>query len=217
MKRRQFAQKAAAASAFMATPGAALWAQIEPPRLGIDYLVLEKRVEVEVALPQVEVLEFFWYSCPHCNAFEPALEGWSSRLPKDVVLRRVPAAFRDDMVPQQRLFYALDAMGLLGALHAKIFRAIHTEKLALDREASITPWVVSQGADRSKFVALYNSPVVNAKATRATQLLTAFKVEGVPALGIGGRFYTDGEMARNMSRALQVADYLIAEVRRGQA
>src|SRR3954470_17470098 len=99
MKRREFSLGAAAV---LASPVVAI-AQARVPEDGREYRTLAKAVPVEAPLPKVEVVDFFWYSCPHCNAFEPLLQSWSRKLPEDVVLRRVPAAFRDDMVPQQRL------------------------------------------------------------------------------------------------------------------
>lgn len=216
MKRREFSLTCGAALAGAALqPGLAL-AQARPPVAGDDYLVLEKRAAVEAPAGKIEVVEFFWYSCPHCNAFEPTLEAWIKRAPKDLSVRRVPVAFRDDFVPQQRLFYALEALGLLDKLHAKVFVAIHGEKLKLDRAETITDWVVKQGVDKAKFTEQYNSFTVATKATRARQLQDAYKVEGVPALGVAGRFYVDGTLAKSMERALQIVDTLTDGIRKGR-
>ncbi|RYF42378.1 MAG: thiol:disulfide interchange protein DsbA/DsbL [Comamonadaceae bacterium] len=216
MNRREFSAGTACvlAAAAIGLPGLA-WAQ-KKPEDGTDYRALDKRVAVEAPAGKIEVVEFFWYSCPHCNAFEPRLEAWSKKLPADVVLRRVPVAFRDDFVPQQRLFYALEAMGKLPELHAKVFNAIHMEKQHIDKEATILAWVGKNGVDVAKFQETYNSFSVSTKARRAAQLQDAYKVEGVPALGVAGRYYTDGTMAGNMDRALQVADFLVAEARKSR-
>jgi thiol:disulfide interchange protein DsbA len=144
------------------------------------------------------------------------LAGWIKKLPKDVAFRRVPVAFRDDFVPQQRLFYALDAMGLIEKLHAKVFAAIHVEKQQLVRGDAIGDWVASQGVDRAKFMEQYNSFSVASKATKGAQLQNTYKVEGVPALGVAGRYYTDGSLAKNMERALQVVEALVLGVRAGK-
>src|SRR5262249_38270298 len=153
--------------------------------------------------------EFFWYSCPHCNAFEPKLVQWIKTAPADVVVRRVPVAFRDDFVPQQRLFYTLEALGKLDELHHKVFEAVHVKKEPTNREDLILAWAEKNGLDKAKFAEIYNSFSVQTKARRATQLQDAYKVEGVPALAIAGRYYTDGTMAGTIDRSLQVADYLI--------
>jgi len=183
---------------------------------GQDYVALDKRVPSDAAAGRVEVIEFFWYSCPHCNAFEPRLEQWISKLPKDVVLRRVPVAFRDDFVPQQRLYYTLEALGKVDELHKKVFHAIHVEKKALNTQASIGEWMAGQGVGRAKFDEIYSSFAVQTKATRATKLQNDYRVGGVPAMGIAGRFYTDGSLAQTMERALQITDWLVSEVKKGR-
>jgi protein dithiol oxidoreductase (disulfide-forming) len=183
---------------------------------GKDYLALDKRAPSDAASGKIEVVEFFWYNCPHCNAFEPQLEAWIKRTAKDVVVRRVPVAFRDDFVPQQRLYYALEAMGKVDELHTKVFYAIHVEKQNLNNQANIGAWLEKQGVDKAKFDTLYSSFSISSKAQKAAQLQNSFQVDGVPALGIAGRFYTSGSLAQTMERALAVTDYLIAEVRKGK-
>jgi thiol:disulfide interchange protein DsbA len=213
MDRREFSQglAALAAAGALGLPGLAQ-AQ-KKPEDGKDFRTLDKPVPVESPAGKIEVIEFFWYSCPHCNAFEPKLVSWIKRQPADVVVRRVPVAFRDDFVPQQRLYYTLEAMGKLDELHGKVFEAIHVQRLPTNREESILAFAEKNGLDRAKFQELYNSFSVSSKARRATQLQNAYAVEGVPALGIAGRYYTDGSLAGNMDRALQVVDHLVAEAR----
>jgi thiol:disulfide interchange protein DsbA len=216
MNRREFSQGAACvlAATALGLPQA-LFAQVRKPEDGVEYLTLDKRQNTDAPAGKIEVIEFFWYSCPHCNAFEPALNAWIARQPADVFIKRVPAAFRDDMVPQQRLYYTLEALGKLD-LHGAVFRALHHDREPVVREDGIVEWAGKQGLDKAKFREVYNSFGVSAKARRATQLQDAFKVNGVPSLGIAGRWYTDGDIARNMERALQVTDYLVAEARKGK-
>lgn len=217
MNRREFSVGTACvlATAALGWPAAAL-AQAKKPEEGTEYLTLKQRVSGEAPQGKVEVIEFFWYACPHCNAFEPRLETWIKAQPADVAIRRVPVAFRDDFVPQQRLFYTLEALGKLDELHGKVFQAIHSNRQPLNREELIVEWAGQQGLDKAKFKELYNSFSVSSKARRATQLQDQFKVQGVPALGIAGRYYTDGTLAGNMDRALQVTDYLVAEARKAR-
>jgi thiol:disulfide interchange protein DsbA len=217
MKRRDFSLLASGAAA----AASSLWAPVAQadtakPEAGTDYLPLDPRAPVEAPAGKIEVVEFFWYNCPHCNVFEPMLAGWIKSLPKDVAFRRAPVAFRDDFVPQQRLYFALEAMGLVEKLHAKVFAAIHGEKQDLSKAAAITDWVAKQGVDMAKFNQQYNSFSVATKATKAAQLQNAYKVEGVPALGVAGRYYVDGTLAKSMDRALKVVDQLITGVRSGK-
>ncbi len=219
MQRREFSLSAATAAA--ATLGAAVLpvgalAQGAAFKDGTDFLTLDKRAPTEAAAGQVEVVEFFWYSCPHCNAFEPQLEAWVKKLSKDVAFRRAPVSFRPDFEPQQRLYYVLESLGKVDELQKKVFYAIHVEKQALNTADQVAAWAEKQGINRAKFAELYNSFSVSTKVRKATQLQDVYQVDGVPALGIAGRYYTSGTLAQHMGRALQVTDYLIG-LSRGKA
>ena len=216
MKRRDFSLACGAVVAGTGLFQSTANAQGKTPEAGVDYLPLDKRAPVEAPAGKIEVVEFFWYNCPHCHAFEPAFDAWSKRAAKDIAIRRVPVAFRDDFAPQQRLFYALEALGLVDKLHAKVFAAVHVEKKDLTKGDAIADWVAKQGVDKAKFLEQYNSFTVATKASRAAQLQNAYKIDGVPALGVAGRFWTDGAMAKSMERALQVVEYLVAGVRSGK-
>lgn len=185
-------------------------------RSGKDYITLDRPVSSEAGSGKIEVLEFFWYSCPHCNQFEPAFKQWAQKAANDVAVRRVPVAFRADFVPQQHLYFTLEAMGLVEKMHARVFVAIHGEKQMLNSEASVLAWAEKQGIDKVKFAQTYKSFGVVTKAKRAVQLQNDFKIEGVPSLGVAGRYYIDGTLAGSMTRALQVADALIAQTRQGR-
>ena len=213
MKRREFSALSLSALAALELPIAQ--AQNAGFKEGTDYLSLKNRVPTEVGKGKIEVLEFFWYNCPHCNAFEPALSAWSKKLPKDVELKRVPVRFREDFEPQQRAFYVLEALGKVEELQAKMFASIHVEKQNLAKLETLLPWAEKNGIPAKQFSDLFNSFTVIGKARRAAQLQEQFKVEGVPALGIGGRFYVDGSLAGSMERALQITDFLTAEIRKG--
>jgi thiol:disulfide interchange protein DsbA len=219
MKRRDFSVAAFGAAASTATLPLVANAQAPAARKpveGTDYLSLDKRVPTDVGSGKIELIEFFWYSCPHCNAFEPQFSAWVKVAPKDVVIQRVPVHFRDDFEPQQRAYYVFESLSLVEAMHGKLFHAIHTERQQLNTANALAAWANKNGLPEKKFLDTYNSFGVSTKARRATQLQEAFKVQGVPALGVAGRFYTDGSLTQTMDRALQVAEYLIGEVRRGR-
>jgi thiol:disulfide interchange protein DsbA len=183
---------------------------------GTDYFKLSQAVPTEAGKGRIEVLEFFWYNCPHCNAFEPTLSAWGKKLPKDVELKRVPVRFRAEFEPQQRAYYVLEALGKVEELQGKMFAAIHTERQTLTTLEPLLGWAEKNGITKKQFTDLYNSFTVIGKARRAAQLQEQFKVEGVPALGVAGRFYVDGSLAGSMDRALQVVDFLLGEVRKGR-
>ena len=217
MKRREFSLTSAgvlAGSVVALSPVGTAQAQGKPPEAGKDYLVLEKKVPVEAPAGKVEVIEFFWYACPHCFAFEPALTAWLKQLPKDVAFKRVPVVFQDSFVPPQKLYYALEAMGQLEAMHSKVFNAIHVERQKLDKDALVIEWAAKQGLDKAKFSETYGSFSVATKVRKAAQLQEAYQVAGVPAMGVAGQFYTDGTQAQSMERGLTVVDYLVAQQRK---
>lgn len=191
-------------------------AQVRVPKAGTEYLVLGKPAPTEAGAGKIEVVEFFSYNCPHCNSFEPEIEAWVKTLAKDVVFRRAPVPFvGNDVEAKQRLYYALEAMGKLDTHHPKVFSAIHVQRQNVNGEAAIITWAEKNGLDKAKFTEAFNSFGVASKAKRATQLTEAYKVSGVPALGIAGRFYVDGETAGNLTKALQITNFLIGEARKG--
>ena len=215
MKRREFSLAAAAAASALSFAAMPALAQAAAPKEGKDYAKLDKPVATTAGAGKIEVLEFFWYSCPHCNAFEPAFAAWKSAAPADVVVQRVPVGFNATFVPQQKLYYALLAMGKLDELHTKVFHAIHVERNRLAKDEDIFEWVGKQGVDVAKFKEAFNSFTVSNQVRKATQLQQDYKVEGVPSIGVAGRYYTDGTMAGNMANVLRVTDHLIAVSRKG--
>ena len=220
MKRREFSLASLGTAATISGLSLSQTAFAQGPArfvAGKDYIKLDRAVPTETEAGKVEVIEFFWYSCGHCNAFEPTFAQWVKNAPKDVVVRRVPVAFREDFAPQQRLYFALEAMGLLDKIHVKVFQAIHVERLPLNTDATILTWVEKQGVDKTKFADMAKSFAVASKLKRAVQLQNDFKIEGVPSLGVAGKYYIDGTSAGSMERALQVTDSLLAQVRQGRA
>lgn len=223
-QRREFSIKtaAAAAAAWAAGTSWVLPAQAQPApaqpaaiREGKDYRKLNKPAPTETPAGQVEVIEFFWYSCGHCNSFEPSFSAWIKTAPKDLRVLRVPVAFNASFVPQQKIFYALEGLGKTEALHAKVFHAIHIERLKLNKDEEIFAWMGKQGVDVTKFKEMYNSFTVSNQVRKATQLQDAYGVEGVPSMGIAGRYYTDGTLAGSLPAVLKVVEQLAAQARKG--
>lgn len=214
MQRRQFSASLLASGA--GAVSGALWsplaqAQVGGFKEGNEYQRLSRPAPVDAPNGQVEVIEFFAYTCVHCFNFEPIFSAWIQKKPAHVTVRRMPVAFSEAFVPLQRLFYALEAMGQLDALHEKVFKAIHVERQRLTTAETITAWVCKQGLDTAKFTENYNAFSVAGKARRAAQMQEAYLVEATPSLGIGGRFYVPGQGPKT----LQVADALIADLRKG--
>jgi thiol:disulfide interchange protein DsbA len=212
MKRREFSLRLATASMAL-TAAPALRAQGGPVE-GTHYVKLNTPAPVTVPEgKKIEVVEFFWYECPHCNAFELPLEAWVKKLPADVAFRQVPVGFTARHQVTQRLFYALQEMGQLQALHRRVFAAVHVQGRRMGTESEVMAWMKEQGVDMARFTDLYKSFQVNTMSTKARQLSDAYKIDGVPALGVQGRFWTAASLAGSHERALAVADFLIQRSR----
>jgi thiol:disulfide interchange protein DsbA len=215
MNRREFSTQAIATGVFAATAtlGSFARAQGTTPVEGTHYVRLTQPLAVPPG--KIEVIEFFWYGCPHCNDFEPSLDAWSKRLPTDIAFRRVPVAFRaDPFVTHQKIFYSLDAMGLIPTMHRKVFYAIHSQRQRLDKLDTIAAFMQQNGVDSAKFTEHFNSFSVQSKAQQAVKLAADYKIDGVPAIGVQGRYFTSGALAGSSETALAIADYLIAKVRK---
>ncbi len=210
MQRRDFSHSLAAAGVTLALGGLPQVAQAQ--RIGFkegeDYRRLAKPAPVSASSGQVEVVEFFSYSCIHCYRFEPLMSTWMKNLPADVKVLRRPVAFNPAFVPMQRLYFALEGLGLVDRLHEKVFHAIHEERLPLTTDPVILDWVVRQGVSRDAFLKQYNGAAAKA-AEQAVRLQDAYDVEGTPALGVAGRFYISGQGPKT----LLIADTLIAQSR----
>lgn len=184
-----------------------------PPVEGKEFVKVSPPVPV-AGSGKVEVVEFFWYGCPHCNALEPALNAWVKKLPGDVVFHRVPVGFTPAHEFHQKIYYALEAMGQVEAMHAKVFAAMHVDHKRLDKEADVAALFTANGLDGAKGVELLKSFTVLGKARQAKQLSMAYHIDGVPTLGIHGRFITSAAIAGSAERAFAVADALIAQARK---
>jgi len=208
MNRRDSLQCLAAGLA-LASPAGALFAQ-GALQEGRDY----KRVETPVAVPEgkVDVVEFFGYWCPHCNAFEPQLDAWAKKLPAaQVSFRRIPVAFNAAHEIYQRLFFALESLGLVDSLHRKVFAAVHLQHVSFIKDADVATWVTANGADGAKVADAMKSFSVASKLRQARALADGFHIDGVPTLGVQGRYMTSPSIAGGPDRALAVADALIAQ------
>ena len=193
----------------------AVSAQTRPIEEGFDYRVLPISQAVE-AKGKIEVVEFFWYGCPHCHDFEPQLDAWVKRQAKDVSVKKVPVAFRDDLLPHSQLFYALESLGKSN-LHAKVMETMHVGKRKLLTETEIADWAVSQGIDRETFLKAFKSFTVTSKARAANQIAQAYRIDGVPTVAIQGKYITSPSItAGSKARAIEAMDHLVSKARKEQ-
>jgi thiol:disulfide interchange protein DsbA len=214
MKRREFTASAAGLGLGWGLLGATpALAQGAAPVEGKDFVKLSTTVPVPSG-GKIDVIEFFWYGCPHCNAFEPMLEPWAKRLPADVAFRRVPVSFSAMHETHAKIYYALESLGALDAMHRKVFAAIHVQQMRLDKEADIVAFMEKNGVEAAKFTEAFKSFGVATKVRQGKQLSEGYKIDGVPSLGIAGRWFTAPSLTGSQPRALQVADALIERARK---
>jgi len=182
---------------------------------GKDYLPLQPAQATD-SPGKFEVIEFFAYTCSHCFDLEPELVAWLKTLPRDVTFKRVPAVFSEKWEPMARAYYTLEALGQLDALHGEVFEAIHVKNRNLGSAASFADWAASHGLNRKRVLDTYNSFAVGMKMAQAKQMSQAYRLSGVPALVVNGRYLTSGSLTGSHSRTLQVVDSLIARERGGR-
>ncbi len=162
---------------------------------------------------KVEVLEFFWYGCPHCYTLEPEVAEWAKKAPADVVFRRVPAVPNDAWGAAAQIFYTLEAMNLLGTHHIKVFDALHRDRVNLNNKKIREEWLAKNGVDVAKYNEMEKSFSVSTKLQRAKQLTQAYKVDGVPRITVNGKWYTAAELAGGNNRIFPVVDQLVGMAR----
>ena len=194
---------------FSALPAAA-----QQPRVlqaEIDYRVI-KLQPVQVA-SGIEVIDFFWYGCPHCNNLQPALERWISRKPADVTVRRIPAILRDSWAPHARIYYTLEALGEVERLHQGVYHGYPVDQLHMSKPEVMSEWAVRNGIDRSRWDEAYASAEVRRKVEEAARLTRAYGITGTPSLVVHGRYLTSGNMSETLDGVIQILDGLVRRVR----
>lgn len=192
-----------AAAAYAASPVA--------PEEGFDYRVLNTPQPTR-ASGKIEVIEFFWYDCPHCSVMAPLIEPWAKRHRHSIVFKRIPVARNETAIPQQQLYYALEALGKVEALHSWIFYAIHDEKIPLKTVEQMADFLEEQGIAKKQFLKVFHSDTVMKRVRRAQQLTIAYGIDSVPTIVINGQYVTSASMiGGNQADAMPIVDYLVAK------
>ena len=188
--------------------GGAAWSQAGGP-----YSLLSPPQPTEGG-GKIEVIEFFWYGCPHCYAIEPSVVAWLKTAPKDVVFKRVPAFPSEAWGRDAVMFYTLEAMGLLDRYHQKVFDAIHKDKVNFGNKATRDDWLKANGIDPVKYADVEKSFSVVSKVTRARQMTQSYKVDSVPRFIVNGKYVTSGEQAGGNDKIFQVIDQIVTMARK---
>ena len=180
-------------------------------RAEIDYRAIDPQ---PVSVTEgIEVIDFFWYGCPHCYNLQPFLERWISRKPPDVTVRKIPAVLRDSWLPHARIYYTLEALGEVERLHQQVYHGYHVEKLSMSKPEVMTAWAVRHGIMRERWDETYASAAVQHKVEEAAKLTRMYKVGGTPSLVVQGRYLTSGSMVESLEHMVTVTDGLVRRIR----
>jgi len=171
------------------------------PKNGVEFITLAAPQPVSTVGKKVEVIEFFMYHCPHCNAFEPSLEQWVKKQGDKIVFKRVHMPYSGTDDPEAHLFLTLEAMGKSEEMQPKVFKAFHVDHIRLNRDDAIIDWVGKNGIDRNKFLDAWNSFGVITKLRRLSQVISNYKVEFVPTIVIDGKYQTAPSMAQASTKS----------------
>ncbi len=162
---------------------------------------------------KIEVIEFFWYGCPHCYAMEPTVAAWLKNKPADVEFKRIPA-YAGSWIPMASVFYTLEAMGKGEALHAKVFDAIHKDHVNLNNHKVLDKWLQDNGVDPAQYANVEKSFSVVSKLNRDKDLTVRYQVDSVPRFFIAGKYVTSGDIAGGNEKIMPAIDEAIAAVRK---
>ena len=170
-----------------------------------------KRVEQSKAVEggKIEILEFFWYGCPHCYSFEPYLNKWKKDKPDNVEFVRVPATFQPLWVLHARAYYALQMLDAGEKIHPKFFSEIHNNKNYMKTFDDLAVFVQKYGVDRSEFIDAMNSFAVENNVRKARKLVDGYKISGVPAVAVNGKYLISASMAGSYDNMIKIINHLI--------
>jgi thiol:disulfide interchange protein DsbA len=216
-RRRELMLALCASPALLIAPAARAQAPFIPVE-GTEYQVLARPQPTD-SPGKIEVLDFFWYGCPHCFAFLPELEAWRKRQGPDVAYKHSPVDFGDPRrEPHTRLFYTLQILGRVDDLHVKVFEALNVQRIRLTDANEIADFMAGNGIPRDKWLATYNSFSIANMVSRARITFQSYGIDGTPSIGIDGRFLTAPTMVADQANpnraAVMTMDYLVERVRR---
>ena len=178
-----------------------------------QYQRISPPVPTQVEPGKIEVVEMFFYACPHCYDLDPKIRQWLKNQPDDVAFGRVPAIVGPTWADQARAYYMAEALGILDSFHNKFFDDIHKNDKQYYNQYSVTRFFVEQGFDEARITALYDSPEITKKASDARVLTVKYGLRGVPAIIVGGQYKTASYYTRNLDQMLEVVDELIDKTR----
>ncbi len=158
---------------------------------------------------KIEVLEIFWYGCPHCYSFEPYVQDWLKTKDDDVEFRRLPGVFRDEWVPHARAYYTAQTLGVLDAIHVPLFEALHLDGRRVFNQAELADFFEKHGIAKVEFNKIYDSFSIDGKTRHAMLMSREYGISGVPAVIINGKYRASATSAGNFAKLLKLVDQLV--------
>lgn len=177
---------------------------------GINYQRVQP-AQPTASSERVEVLEMFWYGCPHCHRFQTHIDRWLETKPDNVDYYRLPVILRENWAIHARAFFTASALGVLDKIHKPFFEAIHNQKRRLASEKSLMEFFAEHGVSNDDFNKVFNSFAVNSKVRRAHQIARKYGIQGTPSVVVNGKYRIDTGMGKQGFRGvIKTIDHLIA-------
>jgi len=183
---------------------------------GIDYKLIAN-AQPTANPDKIEVLELFWYGCPHCYHLEPQLDAWLESKPDDVDFVRMPAVLGPDWELLARAYYTMELLGVEEQVHSALFDRIHKQRKPIRTVDDVKAVFVEHGVSGQDFDRTFQSFAVITKTSRARQARALYGITGVPVLVVNGKYLTSAQMAGGNKEMLQVVDFLVDKERAGSA
>ncbi|NIM74488.1 MAG: thioredoxin domain-containing protein [Gammaproteobacteria bacterium] len=162
---------------------------------------------------KIEVVEVFWYGCPHCFTFLPTMEQYAKDKPDDVALRHMPAIFRDSWVAHARAFYTADVLGVQSKIHRPLFEAIHVRKQRLDTRESLAAFFEQHGVSKQDFDKTWDSFAVQTLMRKSQVMQQRYGVRGTPTVIVNGKYRVSGSLAGPPQEMIKVIEALVERER----
>ena len=177
-----------------------------------------KFTEIKPALPtqtgdKIEVIEIFWYGCPHCYSFEPHLEAWLKEVAEDVQFVRVPGVLNQGWIPHAKAYYIAEKLGIVDKVHRPIFDAIHKDRNPLNTEKQLMDFFTSHGVSSAEFTSVFNSKEIDTKIRQAYFIARDYKLTGVPTIVVNGKYRISASDVRSFEEMIVVTSGLIEKER----
>ena len=187
------------------------------PGVAFSGVIYKEKIHYELVTPpqptsvegKVEVVEMFWYGCPHCNKLEPYVERWLKKKPKEAEFIRMPAIFRPGWEIGARAYYTAEILGVVDTIHPAMFEAMHGQKKKMDTEAQLMDFFKQHGVSNKDFNRAFRSFAVEAKIRRSKDMSQRYGIKGVPSIIVNGKYRSSGHLAGGNTNLFKVVNFLV--------